>query len=808
MAVVGACGRGGGKLEEAEVYTQYKGVTFVEKFKVWATGPDEVVARDAFYEPDNYVYDGSTVRLAALRGEAESFQLVVNADYGNINDVEVDVEALTGPGGAIPAENVSVYFEYYVTVHNAGDFRGRTGEVPDALVPLAEPFDLAKAQAQPLFVVVKVPADLAAGEYEGGIVIRAKGAATQKMKVVIKVLPETLEPAAGPPLFVEPDYAAVSRWAGGEGVDPVKDEELAPYLDLLVSRGIRPFDGGYSQRRLTTSGEKAAEAWAETAVGGDPTVFTLPPAADGLTPAPDALAEEYKTLYEAYGDKAPARPVVWADFPGGSRDPFEGGAAAVKWWKELASAVAAWPGKPALAVASSPFRGAPGVSMPGAVSYWVTDFGDVAACPERYQNIPGGNKYFLRADGSGGDVLDGRRAGARLLSWYGYLWGADGVVALAPAADAVRPVNPWLDDPMVGTEDAYGNGRGGWFYPGEPAGATGPVSSVRLELLREGREDWALFELVEKKRGRAYVEERLKALLPYNIELLSDISTGDLGNNQIFELRQALLEELAGAPGPGREVGVSGRVADAPGTPVYHARVGDGSFATYTGEDGSYRLTHRAGRGELTVTTSGFKGNVTGGGGVTLYRGLKGLLPVFDFEAGIDPAFWLSGDDKDAHLVTEERDVVFEGRIALGVKFAVGKTSRVVNLYPRLKDFSKHHRFEFTAYNPNDFLVDVWLLVLDDDVLDVEKQFRRRVTLRPRAWTRVSFQTKYLPASGEGRFTRKSDGTYSVKPGYEPDLSHIVGIGFEGDGLVGAGGAEGSASYKIIIDDVKLVIFD
>jgi hypothetical protein len=104
--------------------------------------------------------------------------------------------------------------------------------------------------------------------------------------------------------------------------------------------------------------------------------------------------------------------------------------------------------------------------------------------------------------------------------------------------------------------------------------------------------------------------------------------------------------------------------------------------------------------------------------------------------------------------------------------------------------------------------VDVWLLVLDDDVLDVEKQFRRRVTLRPRAWTRVSFRTKYLPASGEGRFTRKSDGTYSVKPGYQPDLTHIVGIGFEGDGLVGSGGADASGSYKIIIDDVKLIIFN
>ena len=62
--------RGGKELEKVDIYTQYHGVTFVDKFKVWATGPDEVVARDAFYEPDNYIYDGSTVYLTALRGES------------------------------------------------------------------------------------------------------------------------------------------------------------------------------------------------------------------------------------------------------------------------------------------------------------------------------------------------------------------------------------------------------------------------------------------------------------------------------------------------------------------------------------------------------------------------------------------------------------------------------------------------------------------------------------------------------------------------------------------------------------------
>ncbi|HUU57117.1 MAG TPA: hypothetical protein VMW93_07235, partial [bacterium] len=634
-----------------------------------------------------------------------------------------------------------------------------------------------------------------------------KTAEAQKLTLEVDVLEATLEKDLLPYAFVEADYAAVAAWEGEAAGKPVDEDELAPHLRLLETRHVRPLDGGYSQRRLTTSAKKAAAEWAEAAAGAGLAFFYLSPKADGKAPAPAEMAEEYRALSDALGDGKTPRAVVWAAFEGGSPSPFAAGAASAKWWGDFAKASSSWPGKPALAAATSPYRGAPGVSLDSAVSYWLPRFSDVAACPERFQRLPRPHRYFMRADGSGGDVLDGRRAGARLISWYGYLWRAAGVGALAPPAAAVRPVNPWTDDPMAGTAAAYGNGLGAWYYPGEPVGVEGPVSSMRLELLRQGLEDWALFKLVERKRGREYVEERLKALLPYAIEDLSDISSRDLGNNQIFELRKALLKELGGAAPAGREVDIGGRAADARGVTVYGARVGDDVFATYTGEDGSYRLRHRAG-GPLRVSASGFRGEDTSGGVVKLYRTLKGLLPVFDFESGIDGAFWLSGDESDALTVAEERDVVREGRIALAAEFPCGRVSRIVNLYPRLKDFSKHHRLEFAAYNPNEFAVDVRLLLLDDEALDVDRQYRRRVTLRPRAWTHVSYAIKYLPRAGEPRFEVERDGSYDLKEGYRPDLTRIIGVGFEADGLTSYGGEQNPGSYKVIIDDVKLVIFE
>jgi len=805
------CRRGAGRLEKVEVFTQYHGVTFVEKFKVWATGPDEVIARDAFYEASNYIYDGAAVHLTALRGEADAFQLVVNADYGNVNDVEVAVTALAGPGGAaISADEVSVYFEYYVTLKTPSDYRGRTGAVADALPPLTAPFDLAKGQAQPLFVVVNVSAGAAPGIYVGKAVVTAKGAAAQELRVELSVLDETLDAAGAlPPAFIEPDYRAISAWEGRRPGEPVKPEVAGPYFGLLADRRCIPLDYGYSQRRLTASRKKAAGEWA-AAAGAEttPTFFYLSGAADDGVPTLEAMEAEYKTLYDAFGEATPTAPVLWPAFAGGAPAPFARGAAAAKWWVDLAAAARGWPGRPKLAAATSPFRGAPDVSLGGAVSVWAPAFRDVALCPERYKNLAAGNEYYIRADGSGGDIIDGRRAGARLLSWYGYRWGAAGVMALAPPAAAVRPRNPWKDDPMVGTAVAYGNGSGCWFYPGAPAAVDGPVSSLRLELLRQGLEDWALFKLLEKRRGRAYVEERLASLLPYDIEDLSDIAARDLSNKEIWELRRAMLEELAGGAAAAKKSEITGRVFDAPGTPIYHARVGDELFACYTNAGGSYRLYYRASGGAVNVAADGFRPGRTTGGPVKLYRGLKGMVPVFDFEEGIKPSFWLSGEEGDALEVAEERALVSEGKVALAARFACGRPSRIVNLYPRQKDFSKQHRFEFDVYNPNDFIVDIWLLLLDDDAVDVARQFRRRISLRPRAWTRVSFRIKGLAKTGEPRFRLKSDGTYTVHAGYRPDLTRVIGVGFESDGLAGAGGEDNGSSYRLIFDNVKVIIFE
>lgn len=800
-----ACAQREGTLENINPFTQYHGVTFVERFKIWAAGPDDQIGRDAFYEPRNYIYDGKVVRLAALPGETESFQVVVNADYGNVNDVTVVASRLVGPGGAfIPPENVTVFLEFYVKARHPSGAFGRKGEFADALIPAVKPVDVAKAQAQPFFVTVAVPRDATPGIYRGELVARAKGARPERLTVELLVGATPLPADLIPDAAVEVDYATLAGWEAGSAKGYLPYKKVTPYLTLLKRERCIPLDGGYIPAVFNHGPKKAAKVWARGLKPTGRTYFYLSPETRGETPKFETLAEEYGRLLEASGSNA-ADNIVWLGFEGGSPSPFARPSPAA-WWRDAARAAASWPGRPRLAAATSPFRGAPDVTLRDAVGVWVCDFADVAAFPEGYQNLGRGQIYFIRADGCGADVVDGRRAGMRLLSWYGYVWGAAGVVALAPPAAALRPRHPFADDPMAGTPARFGNGLGLWFYPGRPVGFDEPLPSVRLELLREGLEDWALFKLYEKKFGRELVTERLKAVLPYHIENLGDVTERALANNEIYELRRAFIEGLSAGKTPGRRLGLKGRVTDAAGTPLYHARVGDAMFATYTDAAGGFELTF-AGSGYIEVTMPGYRSD-RAASSVKLFRLLRGMEALLDFEQGVEPAQWLTGEPGDALAAADEREIVSEGRVALAVTFPCGRVSRVVNLYPRIKDLTKYHRLEFDVFNPNDFLCDLTLLLLDDDAAPVEKQFRRRLTLRPRSWTRVSLNLKRLPDEGESSLRLRSEGAYYLMPQYRPVLSHLIGVGFEADGLEKAGGRDNTGSYKLIVDNVKVIIFE
>ena len=146
----------------------------VMAWDVWTLTETRCVLRE---EPAG---EGREVHLAAARGEAESFQILMRSAEG-ASAMELSADALRGPGGAaLPAEAIALYRQHQlyldIGTHRNNDFV--PGWYPDPLIPfrhpssgkplararlLAIPFDLPADETHNFWVDVAVPRDAAAG---------------------------------------------------------------------------------------------------------------------------------------------------------------------------------------------------------------------------------------------------------------------------------------------------------------------------------------------------------------------------------------------------------------------------------------------------------------------------------------------------------------------------------------------------------------------------------------------------------------------------------------------------------------------
>ncbi|MEX2237732.1 MAG: hypothetical protein WEB00_09380 [Dehalococcoidia bacterium] len=148
-----------------------------------------------------------SMNLRAARNEFESFQVVIQAGGAALNGVRVTATALTGPGGTIPAGNLTIYREKYYDVTQPSDLQeGGTGLWPDALIPQKDyiygetrnafshagfDLDIAAGENRVAWIDVLVPRNQAAGDYSGQINVQADGF-NQQVAVELEVLPFAL----------------------------------------------------------------------------------------------------------------------------------------------------------------------------------------------------------------------------------------------------------------------------------------------------------------------------------------------------------------------------------------------------------------------------------------------------------------------------------------------------------------------------------------------------------------------------------------------------------------------------------------
>ena len=177
------------------------------------------------------------VILEAARNEYEPFQVVLRADGGDLDNVDMRMSDLAGPGEAIiPAENVELYRAYYVTVTNPSGNYGQgdgvemnprePGEYVDPLIPFFDPYDpfryavgtpfnVAQDRLQPIFGDIYIPPDVPAGEYKGTLRVRVGLVDVAEVPVTLRVWNFTLPRERRMATAYSMSFDGILRYHGG-----------------------------------------------------------------------------------------------------------------------------------------------------------------------------------------------------------------------------------------------------------------------------------------------------------------------------------------------------------------------------------------------------------------------------------------------------------------------------------------------------------------------------------------------------------------------------------------------------------------
>ena len=144
--------------------------------RVWHAYSTENLLSDFDYfedanEENIYAKRDNTLRFACLKNENEGAQLMITASK-TINSFDFELPDVTGDGGTISKDHFSVSAAYYMNIDYSNEKTALSGYYPDALIPL-ENFKfrrmnyIDKGRSQALYINLKTEKNTPAGEYKG-----------------------------------------------------------------------------------------------------------------------------------------------------------------------------------------------------------------------------------------------------------------------------------------------------------------------------------------------------------------------------------------------------------------------------------------------------------------------------------------------------------------------------------------------------------------------------------------------------------------------------------------------------------------
>ena len=543
--------------------------------RIWAAGCTEKIQRDKRSDlPHDRVWDEQTrtVSLAGVRGEHVPFQIIVTADRVNVSGITLEKTPLRDGENILSDKNISLYFEHHIKVYTPSGLHGEKGYWPDAIVPLTRPFDIhsghrgspPELRHQPVWVDITVPADLPAGEYIGTIRASSDEGMLGKITIRLTVWVVTLPADRHFPALIRIGTRDVARMHDLDQESPEFQELYYQYLEHALDNRVDPrgllsfgLEGSveHDQYVLKWTDQRMERFFIEKGL----LQFQLSAAPPGI-PSEEGeqpFTEPYKRYVRQYIEQVTthARNNGWYDRltflcpmdEPRTADEYE----AVRRWAAIVREVDP---EIQLMVTEQPLPQDPEWgSFVGHANAWCIH-GNYLAREEHARAISERQQageqviWYISCDQrypQPNYFIDREAADSRMVSWITWRYDLGGILYWTSTWwPEVR--DPWLDPvtwKLSGCNDPL-SGEGSLVYPGNLAeqytgqdNVFGPISSIRLELLREGQEELELINMLKELGGESAADEIVESICRGIRDFTRD-------PNAIDEAREQIVKEI------------------------------------------------------------------------------------------------------------------------------------------------------------------------------------------------------------------------------------------------------------------------
>lgn len=494
--------------------------------KIWSAYNTENLMKDNSYD----LARTATLSFDAAKGEGESAQLMVSANEKISSFSFLMGKVSDGDGHSIAAKAFDVYAEWYVSNEVSNEADAYLGYYPDALIPMSayiakKQNSIGKGQNQGIWVVANIPSDATAGNYTGTGELTLDDH-TYEIPLTLKVREASM------PGEVHAQNAFLlwyNQIALGEGDGNATDSMKRAYYNTLVSHRVMP-------DRLPD--DDGSETWLEDYVdnvAGNPAVnsyrLNVPNNQTNATAVTSLLTQLInRNIYlREHGnstiDLFKKAYFYVNDEPTGSTyaDVRNNDLIFTNAKKALAPKLSAYPElqKSLLSIkniVTTPFNESlVGSDTVGGVQTWCPQFTEFnsSVLREKYasrqvvsntQRAYGENVWWYGCITPASPFpsyhTDANLITSRLLSWMQFNYGIEGNLYWD-----VCYYQKYLSSGKTTTRDIWNdpntyadcNGDGQLLYPGSTYGLKAPISTLRLESIREGNEDYEYFWLIDQK---------------------------------------------------------------------------------------------------------------------------------------------------------------------------------------------------------------------------------------------------------------------------------------------------------------------